>query len=196
MGLGFLNIPYESIVLQYDDESTPLKLSGLKMLPIIETSQGIQNESLIILKNIDEKNLLKWATHDSLKNEVENLLKDIGNSVHSLCMPYWVWTPEFSNSSRSYFQDKKEVTRGPFKKLIANKEQYLNSINDLLEREIKLNLSPFYRSQHLTIVDIMIASHLWGMYIFPEFQFSPEVHNYLQTIKKLTKFDYHADFWK
>lgn len=197
MGLGLLKIPYESHVVAYNDEETPIKLTGVKMLPIVVDDKGVaQNESLDILKAHDKNDHLSWSFLEKNKDEVENLLSKIGNSVHSLCMPYWIWTPEFNESSRLYFQKKKEIKRGPFKNLIHNKETYLKSLNEILDQDIEKNLNPFYKSTHLTIVDIMIAAHLWGMYIFPEFQFSPKVHHYLQSVKSLTHFDYHQDFWK
>jgi len=196
MGLGFLNIAYESHVLPYNDETTPVQLSGVKMLPFIEIDGKVQNESLDILKSLDTNNLLGWSQLKEREVEIDNLLTKIGSPVHSLCMPYWIWTPEFDESSRQYFQSKKEVKRGPFKDLIKNKTQYLQSLNEILSNDIEKNLEPFYKSSALTIIDIMIAAHLWGMYIFPEFQFSPKVHAYLQKVSGLCHFDYHQDFWK
>jgi glutaredoxin 2 len=197
MGMGLLGVNYESMVLPYNDELTPIQLTGVKMLPILEISKGNAiNESLVILKKFDPSNLLAWQVYDNLFDEVEKLLSKLGSPVHSLCMPYWVWTPEFNPESRKYFQDKKEVKRGPFKNLIKNKETTINTLNDILSNELEKNLSPFYKSSTLTIVDIMIASHLWGMYIFPEFQFTLKMHQYLQSVKHLAHFDYHQDFWK
>ena len=77
------------------------------------------------------------------------------------------------------------------------------SILILTSREINVNLSklsydlkPFYKSEFFTIKDIMLAAHLWGLYVVPEFQFKPDMHFYLQQIKKLTKFNYQKDFWR
>lgn len=197
MGLGLLKLQWDSHVLPYNDEKTPVTLTGVKMLPIIVDNEGkAQNESLDILKRFDTADLMNWSFLEKNKAEVEALINAIGNPVHSLCMPYWVWTPEFNEESRHYFQSKKEIKRGPFKLLIQNKAQYIKELNTLIEETIEPNLEPFYKSSTLTIVDIMIASHLWGMYIFPEYQFDPGIHQYLQEIKKAANFDYHADFWK
>ena len=197
MGFGLLGLNYQSIVLPYNDEKTPVRLTGVKMLPILEVSEGnVVNESLDILKKFDSLNILAWPLLENLTIEVETLISKIGDPVHSLCMPYWIWTPEFNTESRKYFQTKKEVKRGPFKNLIQNKEIYIKSLNEILSNELEGNLTPFYKSSTLTIVDIMIAAHLWGMYIFPEFQFTPKMHRYLQSVKIQTHFDYHQDFWK
>ena len=197
MGFGFLGIAYESKVLSYQDEQTPKQLTGVKMLPILEISKSFSiNESLDILKKFDTQNLLNWEALDKLKDEIDLLLSNLGLPVHSLCMPYWAWTPEFNPISRAYFQEKKEAKRGPFKNLIKQKDQYLTSLNHILANEVETALTPFYKSSTFSIIDIMIAAHLWGMYIFPEFQFTPKMHQYLQTVKAKTLFDYHQDFWK
>lgn len=194
--LGFLTLKYESIVLAYEDEATPVKLTGKKMLPILLKDDGsAMNESLDIIQFIDQKNLLQNENYLHLQSEIDKLLNEIGANVHSLCMPYWIYTPEFNETNRRYFQKKKEEKRGPFHLLIQNKEQYINALNGILIN-LEKDLSPFYKSQQLTIVDIMLASHLWGMYIFPEFQFSEKMHQYLQSVKKQCQFDYHGDFWK
>ncbi len=197
LALGLLNIKFESIVLPYNDEKTPIDLTGKKMLPIFKWEDATSsNESLDIIKRLDGDNILKNELVDTplFTEDVENLLSRIGAQVHSLCMPYWMWTPEFDKESRNYFQTKKEVKRGPFSKLIQNKSEYLGKLDPVLN-DLEKNLSPFYQSDEMTIVDIAIASHLWGMYIFPEFQFSEKVNTYLQTIGDNCKFDYHKDFW-
>jgi len=194
--LGFLKLNYESVVLPYDDEITPVKLTGKKMLPILEKADGsAMNESLDIIRYLDNKNLLQYEAYQNNSTEIDSLLNEIGSNVHSLCMPYWIYTPEFNAVTRAYFQKKKEEKRGPFHLLIQNKEKYISALNITLLK-VEQNLMPFYQSKQLTIVDIMLASHLWGMYIFPEFQFSEKMHRYLQSVKLACQFEYHQDFWK
>lgn len=196
MGLGLLNIKYESRVIAYDDEKTPVELTGKKMLPIVVYPDArAQNESLDILKSVDKNDLLNWKFFEENKLSIEALLDKIGSPVHSLAMPYWIWTPEFSESSRNYFQTKKEVKRGPFKDLVKNQKVFANQLDSLIKTEILPELRPFYKSDKLTILDIMLASHLWGMYIVPEYQFDPKMHAYLQSVKEKTHFNYHSDFW-
>lgn len=197
MSCNYLNVTFESKVLAYDDEKTPLYLTGKKMLPIMQFENGdIQNESLDIVKRIDKNSILNWDHLLKFESEINNKLSLWGEVVHNLAMPYWIWTPEFNSNSREYFQTKKEIKRGPFKNLVNKKDQYFIQINELLNKELLPNLSPFYKSSQLTIVDIMIASHLWGLYIVPEFQFHESTHKYLMSIKELCHFNYHEDFWK
>lgn len=196
MGFGLLGINYTSRVTPYDDEQTPLKLTGKKMLPIVVYPDGLaQNESLDILKAQDPKDALHWSALEKYESVINPLLDKIGSPVHSLAMPYWIWTPEFNDRSREYFQLKKEIKRGPFKELVKNQKGYIQKLDLILKAEILPELAPFYKSDKLTILDIMIASHLWGMYVVPEYQFDPAIHNYLQKVKELTRFNYHEDFW-
>lgn len=196
MSLGYLNLPYESTVLAYDDEATPIKLTGKKILPILAHAQGNMDESLDIIAFVDKANKLKVkeTIQSSSFIKIEELLKDVGNLVHSLAMPYWIYTPEFSESSRTYFQKKKEEKRGLFTDLIRNQSTFISELKPHLE-SLEQNLKPFYRSSSFSFQDILIASHLWGLYVVPEFQFSENLHHYLQKIKQTCKFNYHQDFW-
>ena len=196
MGFGLLGVSYESVVTPYDDEATPLSLTGVKMLPILVDDIGVaQNESLEILKSYDSQSQLSWDLLPKHSQELNPLLDKIGSLVHSLAMPYWIWTPEFTPSSRQYFQSKKEIKRGPFKNLVKRHNEFSKNLHTLLNGELTPSLKPFYNSDKLTIMDIMIAAHLWGMYVVPEFQFPSTIHDYLQSVKAHTHFNYHEDYW-
>ena len=194
MALGYLNLKYESKVLPYDDEVTPVKLSGKKMLPILTHEIGPMNESLDIIAFLDKTNELK--VHEIIQSssfqDTATFLNRIGSPVNSLAMPYWIFGFEFSESSRQYFKKKKEAKRGPFSELVKNQKFFSDEIAPLL-KTVEENLRPFYKSSSFSFQDILIASHLWGLYVVPEFQFSEQIHQYLQTIKQHCRFNYHQD---
>ena len=197
MTLGLLNLPYESIVLPYNDEKTPVELTGKKMLPIISINGKVMNESLDIMEALDKDNLLKIREFKASPESADfnDLLNKLGANVHNLAMPYWIYTPEFDEASRSYFQKKKEVKRGPFKDLVKNRMQFEQEMmKDLFV--LNSDLRPFYKSSTFTVYDILLASHIWGLYVVPEFQFPEQVHTYLQKIKEVCSFKYHNDFWR
>lgn len=200
MAMGFLEKEYRSIVLPYHDEKTPLELCQLKMLPIVTFEDGSSsNESLDIITRIDTEGRL--ATKALLENpeelsSIDTLLSEIGSPVHNLAMPYWIWTPEFDQDSRRYFVEKKSKKRGPFHLLAQRKQEFLDELAPVLTKVQGMLNGPYYRGEALSIQDIMIAAHLWGLYVVPEFQFPSDLHRYLQSIKNLCRFDYHQDFWR
>jgi glutaredoxin 2 len=197
MTLGFLELPYQSIVVSYDDEVTPTQLCGKKMLPIMKIGSKVMNESLEIMEELDQDNKLeigKMANKTQYKIFCDLLVR-LGESVHNLAMPYWIFTPEFDESSRKYFLSKKESKRGPFSDLVRRRSEFEdNLLRDL--KNIETDLIPFYQSPTFSFFDVLLASHLWGMYVVAEFQFPPQIHDYLQKIKEICHFNYHQDFWK
>jgi glutaredoxin 2 len=194
--LGLLKLPYKSTVLPYHDEQTPMKLTGVKMLPIMEIDGQNLNESLDIIAKLDSENRLNLELLNDKPSlqKVEDILSKLGAPIHNLCMPYWVWTPEFDSTSRRYFIEKKSKKRGPFDQLMQRQSEFLETLQihlDELEEQIGLF---FDHQKELTIFDVMISSHLWGMTLHPEFQFSEKMYEYLKRIKALCEFDYHEDY--
>lgn len=191
MALGFLKIPYESRVLPYDDQETPVNLIGVKMLPILTFEGKPMKESLDIIRTLDKENKLQG---NSDLSSAETLIQELNNPVHSLAMPYWIYTSEFTDASRKYFLKQKEAKRGPFKELVKKAPHFFNELQPLLEK-LQGKIRPFFESDRLRINDIMVAAHLWGLYVVPEFQFPEEIHQYLQRVKRECNFNYHQDYW-
>lgn len=196
MAFGLLKTSYKSVVLPYNDEKTPVELTGVKMLPIAQFGEEAMNESLEIIQKADTDNILQHQllTSSPLGKEMEEVLNKIGSPVHNLVMPYWIYTKEFNEESRQYFQAKKEKKRGPFNELAKKAPQFLDELHQIIS-PLETKLRPFYNSDSLTILDIMLASHLWGMYMYPEYQFPAFLHDYLQEVKRQCNFSYHEDFW-
>ena len=197
LALGYLGYKYTSIVVSYDDEKTPIALAGVKMLPILVVDKKAMNESLDIISVIDKNHYFqieKITTTPDFQH-FDDYLNKLGAHIHNLTMPYWIYTPEFNEKSREYFQRKKEVKRGPFKLLVKNRAEFESPLmKDLIELSEKIH--PFYHEDQFSLYDILLASHLWGLYIVPEFQFPEKIHQYLQKVKKICHFNYHEDFWK
>lgn len=195
MVLGYLQQDFESIVLPYDDEKTPTDLMGVKMLPIMQIGNKTSNESLDIISMLDNDNRLSTKEEVENYSNLEPILNEFGSNVHSLAMPYWIWTKEFDENSREYFQKKKELKRGPFSKLVHNQKEFISGLNKSLEQHKDL-FNKVVTKDTIKLNDILIASHLWGMYIVPEYQFEPTIHRYLQSVKTACNFHYHEDYWR
>jgi glutaredoxin 2 len=195
LALGYLQIEYDSIVLPYDDEKTPQQLCGAKMLPILMKSDGSHiNESLDIIKYLDQENQLGGSLNQEDFLQAENYLTEISKNIFYLCMPAWVNSPEFSPSAKAYFLKKKEAKRGPFNELHLKRDYYIDQVRNDLE-ELENMLHPFFMSSEFTTLDIMLAAQLWGLFVVPEFQFSDPLYRYLMTVKNICSFDYHSDYW-
>jgi glutaredoxin 2 len=197
LALGYLGYEYSSIIVPYDDEKTPVSLAGVKMLPILVIDKNAMNESLDIISVIDKNHYFQIEKITSTPGfkHFDDYLNKLGANIHNLTMPYWIYTPEFNEKSREYFQRKKEVKRGPFKLLVKNRAEFESALmKDLIELSEKIH--PFYLEDQFSLYDILLASHLWGLYIVPEFQFPEKIHQYLQKVKKICHFNYHEDFWK
>lgn len=200
MSLGYLNIAYESQVLAYDDEKTPVDLCQKKMLPIMSFDDGeTLNESLDIILKLDKENtlLIQDFLNSKKRSSFEQWLNTLSAPIHNLVMPYWAYTQEFTPKAREYFLSKKEKKRGPFPELMAKRyefEKELEPLLDQVEAWIEQTHHTFIPLK-ISIEDIMLASVLWGLYMLPEFQFSSELHAYLQHLKKGCLFEYHQDFW-
>ena len=109
-------------------------------------------------------------------------------------LPYWIFTPEFDEKSRAYFQNKKEKKRGPFSALVQNNKEYSESLLKnlhLLEKKI----SPWFLTDEFDICDILLYSHIVGMYVVPGFQYPRFIFDYLKRVEKLSGFKYHGPFW-
>lgn len=191
MSLGYLQIPWESRVLPYSDESTPLTLTGKKMLPILKDDQIVMNESLEIIKYLDKKNKLKNETWGDLDQTLDSL----SPAIYNVAMPFWVNTNEFDPESQRYFLKKKEAKRGPFSDLVKRRDEYESKIQDSLT-DLERNLVPFWKSETMTIKDIGFSAQLWGLFSVPEFRFSEGIYKYLNKIKDLTHFNYTDFFWR
>jgi glutaredoxin 2 len=72
--------------------------------------------------------------------------------------------------------------------------QFVEELKPLL-KSLQDKIHPYFESDRIRILDIMIAAHLWGLYVVPEFQFPEEIHRYLQRVKQDCRFNYHQDYW-
>ena len=181
LALGFLGIAWKSSVLRYDDEATPIGLTGKKMLPIVVFENGdVMDESLDIIRALDHKDRLGSAS--PIDAAFEALLSKLGGLIHPLCMPCWPETEEFDEEARRYFIEKKEAKYGPLEALAAKRDIYAHALTAELEK-LDGCFKPFYQSKRLTILDILLASHLWGLHAVAGFRFPSGLRDYLRTVE-------------
>ena len=165
LALGFLEIPYTSVILPYSDEETPLKMTGQKMAPILQKEDGsYMNESLDIIHYLDTKQLLNISSKiaENSLNDINQWLSQLSKPLFNLLMPYYLNSIEFSDKDRLYFQRKKEKKRGPFTELVKKRSHFIEEIDQHLNF-LQGKLKPFFENEKMQIHDILIASHLWRL---------------------------------
>lgn len=136
MIFGLKDVECEIIVLPNDDEETPTRLIGKKMLPVLVTeSNEAIGESLDIVKYIDENygaSVLTVADDPAIEAWMEEATK----VIYPLAIPRWASADfeEFrQDAARKYFVSKKEAVFGPFPRLLEQTETMVTEINAKLE---------------------------------------------------------------
>ncbi|KQN50395.1 glutaredoxin [Serratia sp. Leaf50] len=132
MIMGLKNIPVETVFLPNDDEATPIKMIGKKMLPILEADDNnFIGESLDIVTYID-KNFGKPVMNASEYADIDSWIENASQTIFKLAVPRWSYSayPEFElGSSRQYFSEKKESVFGGFTALMKSTPELLEVIN-------------------------------------------------------------------
>ncbi len=194
MTAGYKGIPLELIALPYEDEETPVKMTGKKALPILELENGeYLAESLKICSLLEDykkdptiypdevNDVLCIETFERIKNEWDD-------TIYKIAMPYWVTTDEFSEEGKKYFQTKKEASLGKsFEELGNDSTDLMIEMGEKLKIfEQELGDKDFFFDK-FSLVDILIASHLKCLEDLPDWSFSSAIGMYMQRVRNLTE---------
>jgi glutaredoxin 2 len=165
------------------------------MAPFIVDNEGKAfNESLDIIERFDTKNALKTQEYKN-QGPGHEFLALISEPLFQLSMPYMWKYGEFDDANKLYFQKKKEVKRGSLAALQKQRPQYEALILTLLAEQEANLVRGFFQSETLTLNDILVASHLWCLYMVTEFQFPSKWHEYLQRVKRDCHFDFDRELF-
>lgn len=127
---GLKRIPFELVILSNDDEDTPVRMIGQKMLPILEDAQGFIGESLDIVRKIDcLSGLRRFEGQPS--PAIIDWIEKWNPLVNGLVIPRTPDPiyPEFhSADARAYFTRKKEATFGNFVDLLGRTEAFKDEL--------------------------------------------------------------------
>lgn len=182
--LALKNIPTEKVTLGYGDEETPVKLVGVKALPIIEHNGKVMKESLDIVKYIDETfgtPILKpISNRDDIKAWLEKYSK-ASNSLNFLVTPRLPSNTEFSKKEDlKYYYEKKEKMGNDFKALDAKAPENLATVNQLLkDLEGLFQGEKTLNKDGLSYDDIIVASFLRSMTGIKGIEFPSKVKSYI-----------------
>lgn len=188
MIFGLKKRPYTINYLLNDDEATPIKMIGEKMLPILEFDGQFMGESMDIVHKIDQidnKPVLTGATSPA----IATWLTQVNKYVNKLLIPRYASTrlPEFiTEEARAYYTAKKEAAFGDFATLLAETEQWVAKINkDLLVLEPLIKASNACNGE-LSQDDIELFPILRGLSLVEGVKYPPQVDQYRKNMSDET----------
>ncbi len=186
---GLADISLNKKILLNDDEKTPIAMTGIKALPILEIEQGkFMPESLDIVDYLSEKFNFSLDKNPNDIKLVDNFLQENRLLIYKLAMPRWAKIPfeEFATDSAiAYFTKKKTQTVGNFSQAIAETEQLSNELFATLENNNSLFDDLLEKPQSLAA--IMLFSALVGITCVKGFNLPNSANTFMQTMSQHTK---------
>ncbi|MFK3558833.1 GrxB family glutaredoxin [Pasteurella multocida] len=195
MIFGLKNIPFKKHVLLNDDEETPIRLVGKKVVPILVKEDGTaMPESLDIVKYIDThygEPILQTA----VRPEIEALLAEITSYSNYLLMPRFVKLDlaEFATQSAiDYFTKKKTDYVGDFTQHFTKTPTYLARLTQDLEKLSALVMGETSLNQHLSFEDILVFPLLRNLTCVKGLRFPARLEKYIKRLSELSQVDLYT----
>ncbi|HBS0040684.1 TPA: glutaredoxin 2 [Escherichia coli] len=190
MIFGLKDVACEIITLPNDDEETPMRLIGKKMLPILVTeSHDAIGESLDIVKYIDETYGTPVLTVSD-DSAIEAWMEDATNVIFPLAIPRWASSDfeEFrQGAARQYFLQKKEAVFGPFTRLLDQTETMVTEINAKLEILDNLLVRQERVTGHFSLTDIRLFPLLRSLSIVKGIYWPPRVYESMKEMAERSR---------
>ena len=194
MLLGFKNIDFNLTALLNDDEQTPTKMIGQKMVPILQKPDGgFLPESLDIISYIDSlSDFGKPVVHPSKEdNRLKEWFEESRLPIYSLAMPRWVKMDleEFATPSAiAYFVNKKEKMIGSFKENLDHSDKLIKKTQESLKNLESLILpEPFFWGETLSLDDFHVFASLRCLTTVRNLIFPEKINNYMNFMEKKTR---------
>lgn len=185
MIFGLKNIPVELVVLQNDDEATPIGMIGQKMLPVLEENGHYMGESLDIIAHIDREGTPLLTV--PARPEISDWISRSSSLLYRQFLPRAAAAPfpEFSTTSgRAYFIRKKEASTGPFCEIFNEGTEALLPLNALLEDLAPLLPEPSALQGQFSYDDIHLFAHLHSFSIIKGLTYPTAVEHYRQALSQ------------
>ncbi len=200
MIFGLKDIDFKSEILLNDDEQTPVKMIGVKELPILQKKEdSFMGESLDIIKYVDTKfgggSIISYS---SPKQEIKDWLYSSRNFAYDLAMPRWVQMPldEFkTQSAKDYFQNKKEKTNiGSFSDALKRTATLMEKAESELKylENLMLENGRFY-IEELHIDDFHIFATLRNLTTVKDLKWPNKLRAYLEKLAQSSKVNLFFD---
>ncbi|MDG2960258.1 glutaredoxin 2 [Bisgaard Taxon 10/6] len=191
MIFGLKNLAVEQVVLANDDDATPVKLVGKKVVPILLKDDGTaMPESLDIVKYADE-NFGEKILDETVRPEIDAWMKRVGGYYNHLLLPRFVQLGlgEFSSQSAvDYFTKKKTEFIGDFAENLAASQQYIDRLNrDLPELSQLLKAQDKANGEQLSLEDIMLFPMLRNLTCVNGIDWLPNIQSYIEKMSALSR---------
>ena len=190
MIFGLKNIPVELNVLLNDNEATPTKMVGQKMVPILQKDDSrYLPESMDIVHYVDKldgKPLLTGPTNAA----IGEWLRQVNTYVQHLLLPRIAKAPfdEFATpEARAYFIKKKEGMIGSFTEHLAHSPGLIKKISDDLRKLDKLIVQPNAVNGELSEDDINLFPLLRNLTLVAGIEYPSRVRDYRDNMAKQTQ---------
>jgi glutaredoxin 2 len=190
MIFGKKMVPVENIYLLNDDEDTPNKLIGKKMVPILVKDDGsAMGESLDIVHYIDQ--LTGGAPLNTIiRPEIEGWIKITDTYRNFLTLPRCISIklPEFATQSAiDYFISKKTTIFGDFQQHLRNSQIYIDRLNADLIALSPLILSDRGVNGTFSMEDILLFPLLRNLAMVKGVEWTAPVIDYMNSISRITQ---------
>lgn len=190
MIFGLKNLPVELVVMLNDDEETPTRLIGQKMVPILQKEDGsCMPESLDIVRYVDKLNgepLLTGKTNPA----ITDWLRNVNSYLNKLLLPRIAESgfAEFATpEARAWFKTKKEANIGDFAELKQHAEGLVKKISNDLRDLDKLIVKPNAVNGELSLDDINLFPVLRSLTLIAGINWPSRVADYRDNMAKQTQ---------
>lgn len=190
MIFGLKNIPVELNVLANDDDETPTRMIGQKMVPILQKDDSrYLPESMDIVHYVDKldgKPLLTGKKNPA----IDEWLRKVNSYANHLLLPRFAKSAfdEFSiPSARKYFTEKKEAMIGSFADHLAHSAGLTKKISDDLRALDKLIVQPNGVNGELSEDDIQLFPLLRNLTLVAGITWPTRVADYRDNMAKQTQ---------
>ena len=192
MAAALRGVATELVYLPNDDEDTPIRLIGVKQLPILQKEDGSHmGESLDIVRYFYRQD--SSALDETVRPEIQAWVEAFGDWGYRLIMPRDVQLglPEFAaESSVAYFKGKKEAwLEASFEQLLQETPRYLAQAQEAL-RALDGLIAPnagYANGTHLSMEDILVFPLLRSLSMVTGAAYPDNVAHYVRAMSQAAK---------
>lgn len=196
MIFSFRNIPVTLEYILNDDEVTPKKLIGQKMVPIlVKDDHTAMGESLDIVHYIDQ--LASTTPLDTnIRPEIKRWLDTVDEYRNDLIVPRSTRLnlPEFATQqARDYYIAKKSARFGDFQQLLEKSPELINRLQSDLHRLAALIKSNQAVNGTFSLEDILLFPIIRNLTMVKNIEWPAIVLDYLQTMSSQINIPLYLD---